>query len=69
MMQDLKGSIDRDSEHYKALKDGLLKTSKDFLNDYKKQFCKGEDSESDTSSDERLVILSLSIISKWHLYL
>ena len=31
MMQDLKGTIDKDSEHYKALKEGLLTTRRDFI--------------------------------------
>ena len=31
MMQDLKGSINRDSEHYRALKQGLLTTRRDFI--------------------------------------
>ena len=31
MMQDLKGTIDRDSEHYKALKNGLLTTRRDYI--------------------------------------
>ena len=31
MMHDLKGSINRDSRHYKSLKEGLLNSQKDFL--------------------------------------
>jgi hypothetical protein len=36
MMQDLKGSINRDSDHYKSLKEGLLTTRKDFIQGSKK---------------------------------
>ena len=52
MMQDLKGSINRDSEHYKSLKDGLLTCHKDFLTDYKKQFCDGESDETSSNSSD-----------------
>ena len=36
MMQDLKGNMNRESEHYRALKQGLLTTRRDFIQRYGK---------------------------------
>ena len=59
MMQDLKGSINRDSEHYKALKQGLLTTRKDFI---KHQMLEEDDSSSSSDEEPRAGNLILSIL-------
>ena len=34
-MKDLKGSINRDSDHYKSLKDGLLSSRREYISEKK----------------------------------
>ena len=50
MMQDLKGNINKDTEHYKALKTGLLNTRKDFISSKKKTIWNESDNDTTESS-------------------
>ena len=38
MMKDLKGSINRDSDHYKSLKDGLLSSRREYISEKKQRY-------------------------------
>jgi hypothetical protein len=56
MMQDLRGNLNRDSEHYKSLKDGLMTHHREYVVQRKQQIIGGllqdESSTSSSSSDE-----------------
>ena len=49
-MQDLKVNINRDSDHYKALKQGLLNTRREFISEKKQSYF--EDSSSSDEEDD-----------------
>ena len=51
MMQDLKVNINRDSDHYKALKQGLLNTRREFISEKKQSYFE-DSSSSDEEDDE-----------------
>ena len=51
MMKDLKVNINRDSDHYKALKQGLLNTRREFISEKKQSYFE-DSSSSDDEDDE-----------------
>ena len=52
MMQDLKGNINRDSEHYKSLKEGLLSSRREYISEKKQTYFEEDSSSGTSSSDE-----------------
>ena len=52
MMQDLKVNINRDSDHYKALKQGLLNTRREFISEKKQSYFEDSSSSSEEEDDE-----------------
>ena len=51
-MQDLKGNINRDSEHYKSLKEGLLSSRREYISEKKQTYFEEDSSSGTSSSDE-----------------
>ena len=52
MMQDLKVNINRDSDHYKALKQGLLNTRREFISEKKQSYFEDSSSSDEEEDDD-----------------